>query len=95
VVTETKPMEAKKNQQVTSTSPTAKEFSFSGWKPQEFVGQIKDEIRKITWTNPEELKVYTQIVVGATFFLGMGIYLLDLLIQSCLAGMAFVMRLIG
>jgi preprotein translocase subunit SecE len=94
MVTEIKPMDAKKTR-LPTTTPEAKEVTLSGWKPRELVGQMKEEIRKITWTSPQELKVYTQIVVGATFAFGMTIYLLDLLIQSSLDGLAFIMRWMG
>jgi len=100
VVTEVKPMEVKKTQQGVA-SPTipreavSKETAAKGWNPKEFVGDIKDELKKISWTSPEELKAYTQIVVGATFVAGMGIYFIDLLIQTCLNGLAFIARLIA
>ena len=35
---------------------------------------LKLRFKKISWTSREELKVYTKIVVGATFVFGMGIY---------------------
>ena len=51
----------------------------------DFVGDIKEELKRISWTSPEELRVYTKIVVGITFFLGMGIYCLDLIIHGALS----------
>ncbi|MGZ3634012.1 MAG: preprotein translocase subunit SecE [Parachlamydiaceae bacterium] len=50
----------------------------------DFVGNIKEEFSKITWTNPDELRLYTKLVVGATFVFGLGIYFIDLAIQSVL-----------
>lgn len=94
MVMEVKSMEVKKNQPISASTPKDKE-ALSSWKPQEFIGDIKDEFKKISWTSAEELKVYTQIVVGATFFFGMGIYILDLFIQSVLNGLAMAIRLIG
>lgn len=88
-------MEIKKSQPIATPSSKAKDIPVSGFKPHEFVGEIKEEFKKISWTSPEELKVYTQIVVGATFFFGMGIYLLDLSIQGVLNGLALAIRLIG
>ncbi|MGZ3733301.1 MAG: preprotein translocase subunit SecE [Parachlamydiaceae bacterium] len=38
----------------------------------------------MTWTNPDELRLYTKLVVGATFVFGLGIYFIDLAIQSVL-----------
>lgn len=91
-------MEVKKTQQVASPVATsreaAREAAMRKWKPKEFIGEIKEELKKISWTSPEELKAYTQIVVAATFFCGMGIYLIDLLIQICLNGLALIARLI-
>jgi preprotein translocase subunit SecE len=93
MVTEVKSMEIKKIQSIAASSP--KETQASQWKPQELIGDIKDEFTKISWTNPEELKTYTQIVVGATFFFGIGIYAIDLLIHSILNGLAFAIRFIS
>jgi preprotein translocase subunit SecE len=103
VVTEVKPMEVKKSAHAaSSTAPStaqrdsaSKEAALRRWKIREFVGEIKEELRKISWTSPEELKAYTQIVVVATFVSGMGIYLIDLLIQFCLNGLAYIARLIA
>lgn len=73
---EARVMEAKK------TVPV--EVATKKWSPFEFVGNIKEEFRTITWTNSEELQLYTKLVVGATFIFGLGIYLIDLAIQSSL-----------
>jgi preprotein translocase subunit SecE len=56
-----------------------------------FVAEMKNEVRKITWTSQEELITYTKIVVSATLLIGMGIYGLDLIIQSVLAGLDFLL----
>jgi preprotein translocase subunit SecE len=61
----------------------------------EFTGDIKAELGKINWTSPEELRFYTQLVVGATFLLGMGLYGIDLLIQGVLNSLTFIVRLLG
>lgn len=97
MVMEVKPMEVKKTQlQPISTSATKdKEAALSAWKPKEFIGEVKEELHKISWTSAEELKVYTQIVVGATFAFGMGIYMLDLVIQSFLNVLGLVIRFIA
>ncbi|MEI8366402.1 MAG: preprotein translocase subunit SecE [Parachlamydiaceae bacterium] len=63
------------------------------WK--NFIGSIKDEFKKISWTNPEELRLYTKLVVAMTFVCGMGIYFLDIIIQAVLSGLNVFMRLIG
>lgn len=87
---EVKSMEIKKNQQTTTerTVSTTK-------RVRDFVADIKSEIQKITWTNREELFAYTKIVVFATLIFGMSIYMLDLIIQSILASLSFLLHFIG
>jgi preprotein translocase subunit SecE len=60
-----------------------------------FVGDIKEEFKKITWTSREELITYTKMVIGATFLFGMSIFFIDLLIQSSLNTLGYLVRLIG
>lgn len=87
---EVKSMEVKKPQQSTASGqilPTK--------RVREFVEDIKSEIQKITWTNREELWVYTKIVVGATFICGMSIYFLDLIIQGTLNSLNFLLSFIS
>lgn len=48
----------------------------------QFFENVKSEFRKIQWTEGEEVKVYAKVTVFATFVLGLGIYLLDLIIQK-------------
>ncbi len=52
--------------------------------PFEYLGEVKTEFKKITWTTQDELKAYTKIVVAATFIFGLVIYGTDLFIQGCL-----------
>lgn len=54
------------------------------WSLFDFVGNVKEEFNKITWTNPDELRLYTKLVVGATLLFGLGIYFIDLAVQSTL-----------
>lgn len=49
-----------------------------------FVQDLKEELKKVTWTTQDELKFSTKMVVGTTFFLGLGIYFVDLVIKGCL-----------
>lgn len=60
----------------------------------EFVGDIKSEFTKITWTSREELRVYTKAVVIATFLFGMAVYFVDILIQYGLFALDFMLRFI-
>lgn len=59
-----------------------------------FIQELKDELRKVSWTTKDELKLSTKLVVGATFFLGLGIYLFDLVIKGALDFVAFVVHFI-
>lgn len=87
-----KTLEAKKPQQAASKS---NDSVITGSGVIDFISDVKAELYKISWTSPEELRVYTKIVVGMTFFLGMGIYVVDLLIQSFLSGLGFLFHLIS
>jgi len=93
VSTEVKAMEVKKPQQQSSAPAPAQVLSVR--RIREFIDALKGEIERITWTNRDELIVYTKIVVGATFVFGMSIYVLDLLIQGVLAGLNFVLGFIS
>lgn len=92
---EVKTMETKKTQLAAPANANTNESSIVSGQWHGFFGDVKSEFKKITWTSPEELVSYTKIVVAATFLLGMGIYLMDLAIQLCLASLGFVLRLIG
>lgn len=97
MVVEVKAMEPKKNQQNALHSVKDKEAAASAKKLQvaDFVGEIKAELKRISWTSPEELKTYTKIVVGATFVCGMGIYFMDLFIQASLWILESALRLVA
>jgi preprotein translocase subunit SecE len=51
-----------------------------------YVRELKEELKKVTWTTKDELVLCTKIVVGATFMFGLGIYLADLTIKAFLNG---------
>ena len=59
-----------------------------------FLGSVKSEFSKITWTTREELIVYTKAVVGATLFFGFGVYFVDIAIQIGLNSLETIFRLI-
>lgn len=61
---------------------------------QSLLGDIKSEFGKITWTTREELIVYTKAVIGATLFIGFGVYLVDMAIQLGLNSLETLFRLI-
>lgn len=62
--------------------------------PMEWFGEVKQEVKKITWTTKEELILFTKVTVGMTFAVGLGIYLVDLLIQSGLSGVSALVKAI-
>ncbi len=49
-----------------------------------YIQEMKDELRKVSWTNKKELKFSTKMVVLSTLFFGVGIYLVDFLIKGSL-----------
>ena len=59
-----------------------------------YVKELKEELAKVTWTTKEELILFTKIVVGATFALGLGIYGIDLFIKGVLNGFGALVHLI-
>lgn len=96
MATEVKTMEIKKPQQVTKPVNTAaKDVSLKSTDWKNSLIEMKGEFGKMSWTSPEELRTYTKIVVAMTFFLGMGIYVMDLAIQFVLNCLSFLMRLVG
>ena len=76
-------------------APSVEASSFSVKRYADFVGDIKAELSRINWTSWEELKVYTQIVVGATFAFGIGLYIADLTFQTVLNSLGMLVRLIS
>jgi preprotein translocase subunit SecE len=68
--------------------------SVKKFKPREWIEGIKQEIKTIHWTSPEELRTYTKVVVGATFFFGMGVYFVDLFIHGALNFLTWMSRLL-
>jgi preprotein translocase subunit SecE len=91
VAVEVKAMEIKKQQEREGRTqePALKKF-----KVREWVEEIKREIKTIQWTSKDELRLYTQIVVGATFVFGMGVYLIDLVISGALHLLTWLSRLL-
>ncbi len=73
----------------TTVKPETKRFRLSV-----VIREFKEELKKVSWTTKDELKLFTKIVVTATFVLGMGIYVVDLLIKGCLQLIGNVVHLI-
>lgn len=86
-------MDAKLNQTRFSTDapaqPASKKKSVFN-----YIQELKEELKKVSWTTKEELKLSTKVVIGATFLFGIGIYLFDLIIKGCLDLVALVVHFI-
>ena len=61
----------------------------------EYVADVKAEITKIHWTSRSELLAYTKIVVLSTLIFGMSIYFVDMLIQTLLASLSYLLQIIA
>lgn len=59
-----------------------------------FIEDLKDELKKVSWTTKDELMLSTKVVVLATFLFGMGIYLFDLVIKGSLDLVSQIARFI-
>lgn len=59
-----------------------------------YVRELKEELKKVTWTTRDELVLCTKIVVGSTFVFGISIYLADLVIKGVLNGFSAFVHLI-
>lgn len=59
-----------------------------------YVEEIKSEFKKVHWSSKEELKTYTQIVVGATFAFGLGVFSMDVVIQMVLHSLNAILKFI-
>ncbi|MDJ0651615.1 MAG: preprotein translocase subunit SecE [Simkaniaceae bacterium] len=60
-----------------------------------FFQDMKEEMKKVSWTSKDELKTCGKIVIGSIFVLGIGIYLVDLFIRLILDGIGNLVRSIG
>jgi preprotein translocase subunit SecE len=56
------------------------------------LAELKAEFKRISWTSKEELRAYTKIVVGATFIVGLGIYVVDLVVRGTLDGVGVLVK---
>jgi len=71
-------MNSKKSQSISSSKKANKRKAIN------FVGDVKQELKKVEWTNSGELKSYTKIVLISTVLFGLFIYFIDLIIQGSL-----------
>ena len=49
-----------------------------------YIQEMKEELKKVSWTDKKDLKFSTKMVVLSTLFFGVGIYLVDFLIKGSL-----------
>ena len=59
-----------------------------------YIQDLKDELKKVSWTSQEEMSFSTKMVVLATLLFGVGIYLVDFVIKSCLEFIKIVVHFI-
>ena len=86
-------MDAKLHQTRLNTDASAKQTSKKK-RVFDYIHDLKEELKKVSWTTKEELKLSTKIVIGATFFFGLGIYFFDFVIKGCLDFIALVVHFI-
>ena len=61
-----------------------------------YVRELKEELKRVSWTSRDELVLSTKIVVGTTFVFGLGVYLVDLVVRGALNGLqGLVVTVIG
>ena len=63
-----------------------------GQKVVAFVGDVKQELKRVEWTSKDDLKSYTTIVLASTLIFGMFVYFTDLIIQGFLGGINFLVK---
>ena len=51
-----------------------------------YIQELKEELKKVSWTDREELRFSTKMVVLTTLFFGVGIYFTDFVIKGVLDG---------
>lgn len=73
-----------------SSQKERKTFSFAALY--DFIGEVKSELQRINWTSSDDLKTYVKVVVSVTFIFGMGIYGIDLVIQTILSALRFIVH---
>lgn len=64
-------------------------------KQKKFLHDMKEEMKRVSWTTKEELTICTKIVLLAIFTLGIGIYLIDLFVRFSINGLEAVTKYIS
>lgn len=61
-------------------------------KKTSYFKEVRDEIKKVSWTPKSELIFCTKAVIIATFLFGLSIYAVDLGIQGILRGIGLMFQ---
>jgi len=61
---------------------------------QTFVQEMRDEMKKVSWTTKAELRICGRIVIVSIFAFGLGIYGVDLFIHFFLRGVGSLLKLV-
>jgi preprotein translocase SecE subunit len=68
--------------QVPASSPGLGSYCVQAFR---FVGEVKQEFWRISWTTPQELRTSTKVVLGGMLLAGFVIYGVDLVLQGALS----------
>lgn len=49
-----------------------------------FIQEMKDEMKKVSWTSKEELRFSTKLVILSMFIFGFSVYLVDFIVKGFL-----------
>ena len=60
-----------------------------------FLREVQQEVKKVSWTSKTDLIRSTKIVLITTFVFAMGIYVVDLAVRGGLNSLSYFTRLIG
>ena len=78
-------MNSKLDEEVTREKPRR-------WSLFRFLEELKQELKKVSWTTKQELKFSTKAVVISTLAFGMGIYVVDLVVKGALSTIGQLFR---
>lgn len=62
--------------------------------PFQFLQELKEELKKVSWTTKAELKTSVKVVIISTFLFGFVVYLADIVIKLGLQGISTIARLV-
>jgi preprotein translocase SecE subunit len=80
--------ESKEAHQIPTVPVTKKRRLFG------YIEGIKEELKKVSWTTREELKLSTKVVILATFVFGFAIYCVDFVVKGALDLIGLMARML-